>query len=147
MTGRGSYGVLRWLVTAHAVVIFVLPVLAGRYLVGDAGMLAGHRLAADVGTVVGLAQLVAAAVVWWRAGARWPLLASLPLVAGEAGQYAVGVSGALDLHVPLGVALAGYVTALALLVWRPFTATRRSRASSTGSTRRSPVVVDRNDWR
>lgn len=116
--GRVTIGVLRWTVTAHAVVIFAQPLLAGRYLVGDYDMLAVHRLGADLVTYAGVAQVVVAGLAWWRAGIRWPLPASLVLFAGESGQYFVGVSGALDLHVPLGVVLAAYATAMVLWIWR-----------------------------
>jgi hypothetical protein len=111
-------GVLRWCVTVHTVAIFAQPVLAGRYLTGDYDMLALHRLGADLVGYLGVAQLVVAALLWWRGGTRWPFLASLLLLLGESGQYFAGVAGALDLHVPLGVALATGAAIMTVTIWR-----------------------------
>jgi hypothetical protein len=111
-------GVMRGFVAAHAVVIFAQPVLAGRYMTGDYDMLALHRFGADLVTYVGLAQVVVAALLWWRGGIRWPFWASLLLFLGDSGQYFVGVAGALDLHFPLGVALAMAVTVMLVAIWR-----------------------------
>lgn len=104
--GRTVLGVTRGCVTLHTVAIFAQPVFAGRYLTGDYDMLAVHGLGADLITCLGVAQIVLSALLWWRAGTRWPFWASLLLFLGESGQYFAGLSGALDLHVPLGVALA-----------------------------------------
>ena len=116
--GRTVLGVLRGFVTVHVVMIFAQPVFAGRYLVGDYDMLALHGLGADVVGYLGVTQLVVSALLWWRSGTRWPFWASLLLVLGEAGQYAAGEAGALDLHVPLGVALAMLASVMLVAIWR-----------------------------
>jgi hypothetical protein len=116
--GRAVLGVLRGLVTAHTVVIFAQPVFAGRYLVGDYDMLALHGFGADLVGYLGVAQLVVSALLWWRGGMRWPFWASLLLVLGAVGQYAAGEAGALDLHVPLGVALGMSASVLLVAIWR-----------------------------
>jgi hypothetical protein len=111
-------GVVRGFVTVHAVVIFAQPVFAGSYLIGDYDMLALHALGADLVSYLGVAQLVVAALLWWRGGMRWPFWASLVLVLGETGQYVAGLSGALDLHIPLGVALVALASIMLVAIWR-----------------------------
>ncbi|MCR6481703.1 hypothetical protein M8542_02630 [Amycolatopsis sp. OK19-0408] len=111
-------GVVRGFVTLHAIAIFGQPVFAGSYLVGDYGMLALHRFGANLVFAVGLAQLLPTAWLWWRGGPRWPFLASLLLVLGETAQYFAGMAGALDLHVPLGVALVTSAVVMLIAVWR-----------------------------
>lgn len=110
--------VTRWCVTVHTVAILAQPVFAGRYLTGDYDMLALHRFGADAVTYLAVAQIVVAALLWWRGGTRWPFWASLLLFAGESGQYFAGVAGALDLHVPLGVALAMCASVMLVAIWR-----------------------------
>ncbi|WP_410643302.1 hypothetical protein [Amycolatopsis sp. lyj-346] len=61
---------------------------------------------------------MASALLWWRGGMRWPFWASLLLFLGESGQYFAGVSGALDLHVPLGVVLATCAAITLAGIWR-----------------------------
>ena len=59
-----------------------------------------------------------AALLWRRGGTRWPFWASLLLALGETGQFFAGRSGALDLHVPLGVALVTLATIMLVGIWR-----------------------------
>jgi len=116
--GRTVLGVLRGFVAVHTVVIFAQPVFAGRYLIGDYDMLALHGLGADLVTYLGVAQLVVSALLWRRGGMLWPFWASLLLFLGGSGQYFAGVAGALDLHVPLGVALAMFASIMLVAIWR-----------------------------
>lgn len=116
--GQTVLGMVRGLATVHAVAIFAQPVFAGRYLIGDYDMLALHALGADLVFYLGLAQLVPSALLWWRGGLRWPFWASLLLVLGETGQYFAGLAGALDLHVPLGVALVTGASIMVVAIWR-----------------------------
>lgn len=116
--GRAVLGMTRGCVTLHAVAIFAQPVFAGRYLTGDYDMLALHGLGADLITCLAVAQIVLSALLWWRGGTRWPFWASLLLFLGESGQYLAGVSGALDLHVPLGVALAASASIMLAAICR-----------------------------
>ncbi|WP_245929252.1 hypothetical protein [Murinocardiopsis flavida] len=111
-------GVLRWVAAAHTAAILAQPVFAGRYLIGDYDMLALHTLGADVVTYLALVQLVPSALLWWRVGTRWPFWAGLLLFTCESGQYFAGLSGALDLHVPLGVALAVFASLMLVGIWR-----------------------------
>lgn len=116
--GRVALGVVRWAVTVHTVALFGQPVFAGRYLVGDYDMLAVHRLGADLLTSLATVQVLLAALLWWRGGARWPFWASLLLLLGETAQYFAGLAGALDLHVPLGVALVVLASMMLVGIWR-----------------------------
>ncbi|WP_020669125.1 hypothetical protein [Amycolatopsis nigrescens] len=116
--GRRLLGVVRGFITVHVVAIFAQPVFAGSYLVGDYDMLALHALGADLVSYLGLAQLVPTALLWRRGGPRWPFWASLVLILGETGQYFAGLAGALDLHVPLGVALVTCASIMLFAIWR-----------------------------
>jgi hypothetical protein len=128
--------VLRWCVTVHTVAIFAQPVFAGHYMVGDYDMLAVHRLGADLVTYLGMTQVVLSALLWWRDGTRWPFWASLLLFLGESGQYFAGVAGALDLHVPLGVALATAASIMLVRIWRTAVAPQKSQSTRPAATRR-----------
>ena len=102
----------------HAIAIFAQPVFAGGYLTGDYDMLALHRFGANLVFSIGLAQLVPSVLLWRRGGLRWPFWASLLLVLGETGQYFAGMAGALDLHIPLGVALVTLAALMLVASWR-----------------------------
>lgn len=109
----------RVLVSVHAVAMIGQPVFAGGYLSGDYDMLWAHRWGADIVSYLGLAQLLAAVVLWRVRGPRWLLGAGVLIVAGESAQYLVGLAGALDLHLPLGVALVAGMVLTTVAVWRP----------------------------
>jgi hypothetical protein len=119
VSGRGALVTVRAIAAVHVVAIFAQPVFAGRYLVGDYDMLAVHALGADLVFFLGLVQLTAALVLWWRGGVRWPAGVSLLLALGETGQYFAGLAGALDLHFPLGVALVTLATIMLVALSRP----------------------------
>lgn len=117
--GRWPLGTLRAIATIHVVAIFAQPVFAGRFLTGDYDMLRLHALGADLVFYLGLAQLAAALVLWRRGGLRWPAVVSLAVALGETAQYFAGLAGALDLHVPLGVALVTTAAIILVALWRP----------------------------
>lgn len=125
-----TLGMLRAIATVHGVAIFAQAVSAGRYLIGDYDMLAVHNLGAEVVFGLGLAQLVAALVLWGLGGPRWPSVVSLALALGEVGQVFAGLAGALDLHVPLGGALITGAVVMLVALWRPQVL---GPASKTGS--------------
>ncbi|WET82620.1 hypothetical protein P3102_16145 [Amycolatopsis sp. QT-25] len=116
---NGTLVLNRVLVTAHAVAIIGQPVFAGGYLGGDYDMLWLHRWGADAVSYLAYAQLLAALVLWLARGPRWLFWISLLLAAGESAQYLAGMAGALDLHVPLGVALVTGTMLTTIAVWRP----------------------------
>ncbi|WP_181771325.1 hypothetical protein [Amycolatopsis pittospori] len=116
-----TLAVNRVLVSAHAVAIIGQPVFAGGYLGGDYDMLWLHRWGADAVSFLAYAQVLAALVLLLVRGPRWLLWASLAIAAGETAQYFAGVDGALDLHIPLGVALVVGMVLTTIAVWRPQT--------------------------
>ncbi|PRX96165.1 hypothetical protein [Allonocardiopsis opalescens] len=103
---------LRVAVGAHAAMVLLQAASAGGLLSGADGMWAVHGAGAGAVHVLGLVQLVAA-VLYWRPGGGppWPAWASLALLLLGMAQSAVGGSGAVAVHVPLGVAVFG------LTVW------------------------------
>ena len=110
---------LRVIATAHTIAIFGQPVFAGSYLSGDYDMLALHATGADVVTTVALLQLLIAIVLWALGGPRWPTIGSVLLAIAETGQYFAGMAGALDLHIPLGVAILAAAVLITVTLWRP----------------------------
>ncbi|MFK0248785.1 hypothetical protein ACIQUM_29170 [Amycolatopsis azurea] len=118
---NGTLVVNRVLVSIHAVAIIGQPVFAGGYLGGAYDMLSLHRLGADAVSFVAYAQLFAALALWLVRGPRWLFWVSLLLAAGETAQYFAGLAGALDLHIPLGVALVTGMVLTTVAVWRPQT--------------------------
>jgi hypothetical protein len=112
---------LQLVAAGHAAAVFAQSVSAGLLLEGNYDMLANHHAGADVVTYLGLSQLAVALLVWARGGPRWPSAASALLLAGESGQYFAGLAGALDLHVPLGVALAAGSVLMLVALLRPRT--------------------------
>lgn len=116
-TGRALL-VNRVLVTGHTVAVIGQPVFAGGYLGGDYDMLWLHRWGADVVAYLGFAQVLAAMVLWLTRGPRWLFVVSVLVVAGETAQYFAGLAGALDLHIPLGVALVTAMVLTTVAVWR-----------------------------
>ncbi len=111
----------RALVSVHTVAIIGQPVFAGGYLGGDYDMLWLHRWGADAVSFLAYAQILAALALWLVRGPRWLFWVSLLLAAGETAQYFAGLAGALDLHIPLGVALVTGMALTAIAVWRPQT--------------------------
>ncbi|MFC0111230.1 hypothetical protein [Kibdelosporangium aridum] len=120
VTTRASKALLvtRVLVSAHAVAIIGQPVFAGGYLGGDYDMLWLHRWGADAVSFLAYAQVVAALVLWLKRGPRWVFGVSLLIAAGETAQYFAGLAGALDLHIPLGVALVTGMVLTTIGIWR-----------------------------
>ncbi|MFI8823131.1 hypothetical protein [Streptomyces sp. NPDC053431] len=109
--------VWRAVVTAHVVAILGQPVFAGVYLSGDFDGLGLHGTGADVVTSLCLVQLVVAVVLWVRLRRSWPFLVTVGLTVAESVQYLAGLSGALWLHVPLGVFTVVAAVLLFVAVW------------------------------
>lgn len=115
--GRRARGGLRTLATTHAIAIFAQPVLAGMLLSGHYAALSVHAVVADVVYYVGLAQLAAAITFGTRTRTWWPTAVAALITAGETGQYLAGLAGALDLHLPLGVALVAATAVFVVALW------------------------------
>ncbi|WP_433220845.1 hypothetical protein [Microtetraspora malaysiensis] len=110
--------ILRALVSAHVVAILGQPVFAGVYLSGDYDGLGWHAAGANAVTSLGYLQVVAAIAVWIRLRQAGPFLATMAVVAAETVQYFAGMSGALWLHIPLGVMTVVAVVVQFIAVWR-----------------------------
>lgn len=108
--------VFRSVVAVHVLLVLAQAAFAGRFLGGDSAALALHeRNGTEIITVVALAQIVAAVLLWRPGrGSVLPAAVSAGLFAAEVLQIGYGFTGRLALHVPLGVAILG--TAVALLV-------------------------------
>jgi hypothetical protein len=120
--GRGTVGsvglMLRWAALVHLLAVFTQPVLAGRFLSGDYPMLYLHWLVAIALVSASGLQVVLAAVFRKVGGAGWPLRAAARILVLEGLQFYLGLHRILGLHVPLGVALAVWVTTFTTRLWR-----------------------------
>jgi hypothetical protein len=119
MGRRLAVGAFRAVAVLHAVLAVVQPVAAGAVLQASVAGLEVHRA---VGSVVGLVGmvLVPLAVLAWRPGRlpAWPIAVAVGLVVAEVAQIALGYTGLLAVHVPLGVAIVATSVALAWWVLR-----------------------------
>ena len=96
-----------------AVLVFAQAVFAGLFLDGNAAWRQWHAVNGML--VIPLLALLAVvlAVVQWRSGGPgWMALAGLVLLLAIVVQSAMGQSGQVAVHVPLGVAILGLVGAL-----------------------------------
>lgn len=128
-------------VTVHAITAFAQPALAGAYLSGNIDGLSWHARIADAVSYLGMLQLVIAIVVSIRAARWWPAVASALLVAAEFAQYVAGMSGALWLHIPLGVTIIAAVTLMFAVVWMrplPLPAATRKRSRKSNELEANP---------
>jgi hypothetical protein len=114
-----SWYLLRAGVTVQALLTFLQPVYAGRFLSGDFGMLQLHRFN---GTLVGIAtmvQLPTTLLVWLVGRGPWQLFAiAVAFGVAVALQLYAGFNHVLGLHIPLGVTIVGCAGWLLVWVWR-----------------------------
>jgi hypothetical protein len=117
---------LRFLLTGHLVAVLAQPVLAGSYLTGDVDAITVHGLVGSLLSLVAMA-LIAAAVAYVLAGRGrlWVLPVTVLLFLAEGLQIGMGYSRALQVHVPLGVAIVVAAVLLAAWVWTPSAARAR----------------------
>lgn len=118
----------RAIVTAHCTLILVQAALAGRYLSGGFDTISIHGANARLVMLLGVAQAIAAALLWRPGrGPAWPLGASLLICFADVMQIGAGFSRELGLHVPLGVTLFGATIAMTGWAWsaRPGAMVRR----------------------
>ncbi len=133
MADRLAVGLFRIVVVLHAAMTVVQAVAAGGILQASAVGLIVHQAVGGTLLLVAMIQ-VPLAVLAWRPGRlpAWPIAVSTALVVAETAQVALGYSGVLAVHVPLGVAIVG--TAVTLAVWavraRPRVAEPRDRRRS-----------------
>lgn len=117
-------GLFRVVAVVHAAMTAVQAIAAGALLQASTTGLVVHQAVGGTLLLVATAQ-VPAAVLAWRPGRlpAWPIALSAGLLVAEAAQVALGATGVLAVHVPLGVAVVG--TAVGLAVW-----TLRARRST-----------------
>jgi len=105
--------------TIAAVMLFDQAVFAGQFLDGTYSSLHTHRENATNAGIVVLVSLVASILVRWPGrGPWWPILANVGIFGLVGMQIALGFARVIALHVPLGVAIIGLATALAIWAWR-----------------------------
>ncbi|MEU6998347.1 hypothetical protein [Nonomuraea sp. NPDC046570] len=120
--GSGVQTAFKVLVTLAAVAVLVQAVTAGQLMSGAAG--GAHGMGSTAVHVLGLLQLIAAVLIWRPGrGPGWPALASLVALLLGFVQSAMGGSGVISVHVPLGMALFGLTVWLTVWAW-----TRRAPA-------------------
>jgi hypothetical protein len=109
-----AVGAFRVVAVLHAALAVVQPVAAGAILQASTAGLTVHQAVAGALVLVGVLQ-VPLAVLGWRPGGlpAWPIGLSALLVLAEVAQAALGATGVLAAHIPLGVAIVGTTVALA----------------------------------
>jgi hypothetical protein len=96
-----------------ALLVFAQAVFAGLFLDGHAAWRQWHAINGMlVIPLLALGALVLAVVQWRSGGPGWVALAGLALLLAIVVQSAMGQSGQVAVHVPLGVAILGLVGAL-----------------------------------
>jgi hypothetical protein len=116
MADRLAVGLFRIVAVLHAAMTVAQAVAAGGILQASTVGLIVHQAVGGTLLLVATVQ-VPLAVLAWRPGRlpAWPIGVSAALVVGEVAQVALGATGVLAVHVPLGVAIVG--TAVPLAVW------------------------------
>ncbi|MCK2216825.1 hypothetical protein MF672_023960 [Actinomadura sp. ATCC 31491] len=115
--GSGYVTAFRAVTVLNTLAVLTQGVTAGQLMSGAGAGL--HGTGALVVHVLGLAQLVAA-VLLWRPGRRagWPALVALAVLLLGFAQSMLGGSGAVAGHVPLGMTLFGLSVWLLVQSWR-----------------------------
>lgn len=106
----------------HAAMVVTQPFLAGMFLSGLVDAIQVHGIIGSALPAVGLLQIVTAVLLWRPGGGPlWPLQISSVLFLAEGFQVVMGYTGALGMHLPLGVAIVAGTVAMFIwsLVWRP----------------------------
>jgi len=127
---RWPWWLLRIGVTVQAIVTFLQPVFAGRFLAGDYGALAEHRAGAQIVLGCCVVQLLTTLLAWrpGRASGRLFWFAVLLTVAVYE-QLHAGFDRNLGLHIPLGVLVVGVTAWLLYRVWHPRTTPAPEKAA------------------
>ncbi len=130
--------VFPWMIAAQAVALLALALLAGLALSGSKAALEAHMAVGGATILLSIIQAVAALLLR-RSGQipRWPVVASVGFVIGDAVQMAAGRLQLFALHLPLGVGLFGAAIGLAIYARR-----RQSRNVVTAGIRAGRFAVD-----
>jgi hypothetical protein len=104
---------LHLLLRLLAVLVFAQAVFAGLFLDGNAAWRQWHAVNGMLLIpLLALLAVVLAVLLWRSGGPGWIGLASLALLLAIVVQNAMGQSGQVAVHVPLGVAILGLIGAL-----------------------------------
>ena len=125
---RVSLLLLRILVTAYLVAVLAQPVLAGLFLTGDVDAITVHGAIGSALAAFGMVLIVATVAYVVRRGRLWVLPAAVVLFFATGLQVGMGYARTLQIHVPLGVAIATASILLAIWVWSPSAALPRGGA-------------------
>lgn len=118
-TTGGLGAAVRVIVTLGALSVLAQAVFAGLLLTGDLSGRMAHGIGSMVVVLLGLVQLVVAAVAWRkRSTPGWVAGVSAVLLVAEVLQMIVGASSMTAVHVPLGVTIFGGYAMLLAAVWR-----------------------------
>jgi hypothetical protein len=119
-TKAGPLWVMRAVATGEVLLLLVQAATAGQLLEGVASARTLHAAGAIPLSVLAVAELVVAVVVWRRGrGPAWPVGASAVLVVAIFVQAMLGGMGNRAVHVPLGVGVVVLASVLAAWSWRP----------------------------
>jgi hypothetical protein len=132
MADHLAVGLFRVVTVLHAAMTVTQAVAAGAVLQASTVGLIVHQAVGGTLLLVAMIQ-VPAAVFAWRPGRlpAWPIGVSAALVVAEIAQVALGATGVLAVHVPLGVSIVGTAVALAVWAWRTRSG-RGTRSPGTG---------------
>ncbi|MEV0385178.1 hypothetical protein [Nonomuraea sp. NPDC050643] len=115
--GSGYATAFKAVAALNTLSVLAQAVTAGQLMSGGGGSL--HGVGATAVHVLGLAQLVVAVLLWRPGrGAGWPALVSLAVLLLGFVQSAMGGSGVVTVHVPLGMTLFGLSVWLLVWSWR-----------------------------
>ena len=118
MDARGFVISFRMAASAPVLAMFAQVVLAGLAFSDSAIALTAHMLNGAAAVLASAVQTGFAVLLWrWREVPRWPLIASVAVLAGELSQMVSGRFHVSALHLPLGVGLFGALTVLVFSAW------------------------------
>ncbi|GAA3562159.1 hypothetical protein GCM10022419_048550 [Nonomuraea rosea] len=115
--GSGYLTAFKVVAALSTLSVLVQAVTAGQLMSGGGASL--HGTGAGAVHVLGLVQVVVAVLVWRPGrGVGWPALVSVAVLLLGFLQSALGGSGAVAVHVPLGMTLFGLSVWLVVWAWR-----------------------------
>jgi hypothetical protein len=111
-----SLWLLRLLLGLHLLTVLAQAFLAGRDMTGDVDAIAAHGRVGELVALVAVAVVGAALGYVVTARGRWRVLvAAVLLLLADGVQIVIGGLRGLDVHMPLGIAIA--VGSVLLLAW------------------------------
>ncbi len=125
---RASLWFLRFVATAHLVLVLAQPVLAGLFLTGNVDAIAVHSAIGSALAAVAIVLIATTLIYVVRRGSLWVLPAAVVLFFAVGLQIGMGYSRVLQIHIPLGVAIVMAAVAFAVWVWTPAAARPRGGA-------------------